>query len=177
MTKSEWVQQALNRYERPLVRYAMRILGDVERSRDVVQDTFLSLCRQDPGRIGDHLAAWLYTVCRNRALDVRKKESAMQPLDDAQANLRPSTAPAPSILLERKETMGEILEILDSMPESQREVLLLKFESELSYKEISEITHLSVSNVGFIIHTVLKTIREKLKAQSPPTEKVLRRIK
>ena len=54
-------------YESQLIAYAANILaGDVERARDVVQDTFLRLWQSEPGRVRDNLKAWLYTVCRNR---------------------------------------------------------------------------------------------------------------
>ena len=74
ISNSEFLALALERYEAPLVEYATRILGDVEHARDVVQDTFLKLCRAGPGKVRDHLAQWLFTVCRNRAYDVRRKE-------------------------------------------------------------------------------------------------------
>ena len=56
----------MDRYEGQLVRYAARITGDVERGRDVVQDAFLRLCREDRAKVDGHLAEWLFTVCRRR---------------------------------------------------------------------------------------------------------------
>src|SRR5213594_2968888 len=82
-TKSTWIVAALDQYEGHLVRYATWILGDVERAREVVQETFLRLCKEQPARIESHLAQWLFTVCRNLAFDVRKKENRMSPLSDA----------------------------------------------------------------------------------------------
>ena len=64
--------------------------------------------------------------------------------------------------LKQKETAGEIFRMLDSLPKNQREVVYLKFQCDLSYKEISEITKLSVGNVGFLMHTALKTIRKQI---------------
>jgi len=64
---------------------------------------------------------------------------------------------------------------LDSLPLNQQEVVRLKFQNDLSYQEISRITKLSVSNVGFLIHTAIKTIRRKLKAESRPAPNILRR--
>ena len=64
--------------------------------------------------------------------------------------------------LQQKETAGEIFRMLDSLPKNQREAVYLKFQCDLSYKEISEITKLSVSNVGFLIHTALKSLRKQL---------------
>ena len=61
-------------YESQLIAYAANILaGDFERARDVVQDAFLRLFQADPARVRENLKAWLYTVCRNRALDVLRK--------------------------------------------------------------------------------------------------------
>src|SRR6185436_20360990 len=83
-TKSTWIVSALKEYENHLVRYATWILGDVERAREVVQETFLRLCKEQPANLGDHVAQWLFTVCRNLAFDVRKKENRMTPLTDPQ---------------------------------------------------------------------------------------------
>ncbi|MCZ6484439.1 MAG: sigma factor [Acidobacteria bacterium] len=57
--QSEWIRSALARYEGPLTRYAAHLTGDIERARDVVQDTFLRLCSQKRSWVDDHLAQWL----------------------------------------------------------------------------------------------------------------------
>jgi RNA polymerase sigma factor (sigma-70 family) len=167
---SSWVPSVLADYEKPLIRYAAHITGDVERAREVVQDTFLKLCRQKPAEIRNHLAQWLYTVCRNRALDVRRKESRMTAISDAQ--LQVHSGPELSAALEKEERLAEILRILNTLPKNQQEVLRLKFQGDLSYEEISRITSLTVSNVGFLIHTGLKTIRERVR-----TQPALRRVR
>lgn len=163
---TSWIPSVLEEYEQPLTRYAAHITGDVERAREVVQDTFLKLCRQKPSQVRDHLAQWLYTVCRNRALDVLRKERRMTGISDAQLNLQTRSGPEVPSVLEREEQVAGILNILSTLPSNQQEVIRLKFQSDLSYLEISRITNLSVSNVGFLIHTGLKTIRER--AQSQP---------
>jgi RNA polymerase sigma-70 factor (ECF subfamily) len=161
-----WIPSVLEEYEKPLTRYAAHITGDVERAREVVQDTFLKLCRQKPSEIRDHLAQWLYTVCRNRALDVLKKERRMIGMSDVQLDQQTRSGPGASSALEKEEQMAGILGILCTLPANQQEVLRLKFQSDLSYLEISQITNLSVSNVGFLIHTGIKTIRERAQVQA-----------
>ena len=70
----EWVRSAVARFERPLTQYAMHVLGgDLERARDLVQEVFLRLCDQEQDAVESHLAEWLYTVCRNLAIDARRK--------------------------------------------------------------------------------------------------------
>ena len=160
--KAAWVRSAVHRYEAPLTRYAFAITGDVERARDVVQDTFLRLCSQSAARLNEHLAPWLFKVCRNRALDVRKKEARMKLLAQGHTESRQSPEPLQSAELERNETLRGVLEHLSALPENQREVLRLKFQNDLSYREISEVTGLSVSNVGFLIHRGLRSLRQKL---------------
>ena len=163
-TKSTWIVAALDRYETHLVRYATWILGDMERAREVVQETFLRLCKEQPARIGNHLAQWLFTVCRNLAFDVRKKENRMTQLTDPET--LPIAHDRPGASLEHDETMSQVIRIMETLPKNQREVLRLKFQSDLSYKEISEITQLSVTNVGFLLHTAIKTLRKELLADS-----------
>src|SRR3954463_1681688 len=84
----DWIDAAVQRYQRPLIGYVARLLGnDLDAPRDVVQEAFLKLCEQDRGKIEPHLAEWLFAVCRNRALDVRRKEKRMKLLDESQAEV------------------------------------------------------------------------------------------
>src|SRR3954454_19499611 len=97
----QWVRAAVGRYEGPLTLYAARLLGDADRARDVVQDTFLKLCRQDNGeQIRDRLAEWVFTVCGNRALDVLRKEGRMTRLSDEHTSVCASADPSPADALE-----------------------------------------------------------------------------
>jgi len=64
--------------------------------------------------------------------------------------------------LENREAVGEIFRLVKDLPKNQREVVYLKFQCDLSYKEISEVTKLSVGNVGLLLHTALKAIRKRV---------------
>ena len=153
---------ALTRYEQPLLRYARRMTGDTETARDVVQDTFLKLCQVDRAAVDAHLAPWLYRVCRNRALDVIKKEKRMQPMDDVMLAEQTSPQPPPRAVAEGRETASIVLAALAELPANQQEVFRLKFQEQLSYKEISAITGFAVTNVRYLIHISLKRVRERL---------------
>ena len=60
---------------------------------------------------------------------------------------------------EQTEQAGHVLQLLSQLPENQQEVIRLKFQQGLSYKEISSVTGLTVTNVGFLIHTGIKRLR------------------
>lgn len=158
----------LARYERPLVRYAFSILSDLEGARDVVQETFIRLTRIEPGERpgeGKHLEAWLFTVCRHRAVDYQRKHARIipMPLHDHDGI---SLDPDPAACAEQRDTANSLLRLLEALPPNQREVIRLKFQHDLSYKEIAAVTELSVTNVGFLLHTGLKKIRALLQESS-----------
>ena len=173
----------LDRYERPLVRYACSIVGDLDSARDVVQETFIKLaqgemremtndeCGMPNARNGTaprtpHLEAWLFTVTRNRALDHQRKHRRIIPM--TLPDNRPSGEPGPAATLERREAASSLFRLLDALSPNQREVIRLKFQNDLSYREIADVTQLSVTNVGFLLHTGLKKLRALLREQPLP---------
>jgi len=162
MNDRRWIRAALERYEGPLILHARRITGDLERARDAVQETFLRLCARPRAEVEPHLAEWLFTVCRNVALDLRKKERVMEPLTSERDRERPSAEPSPAAALATDEQRTRVLALLESLPEKQREVLRLKFQAGLSYKEIQRVTGHSLGNVGYLVHMGLKSLRDKL---------------
>jgi RNA polymerase sigma-70 factor (ECF subfamily) len=167
-----WVRAAVDRFERPLTLYASRLLGNAEAARDVVQETFLRLCANARQRaeIEPRLAEWLFTVCRNRALDVLRKESRMTHLSEEQVHRCLSPEPGPTDVAERRDLAGRVLGLLDGLPPNQKEVIRLKFQNGFSYQEISRISGHSVSNVGYLIHAGMKTLRSRLSYDGQPTE-------
>jgi len=163
-TGGQWMRSVMARHERPLVRYAARILGDVDRARDVVQETFLRLWESDRTGGEDHLAQWLFTVCRNRATDVCRKERRVMQLSEDHGQSTPSADPAPPAVAERKEAGTRVAQALRTLSASEQEVIRLKFQNGFSYKQIAGITGLSVSNVGFQIHSGIQSLRKQFKA-------------
>ncbi|HEX5139104.1 MAG TPA: sigma-70 family RNA polymerase sigma factor [Planctomycetota bacterium] len=155
-SREEWVQGALGRYEAPLMRYAARLLDDPELARDVVQDCFVRLCQQRPEALDGHLGEWLFTVCRRRAIDHLRRKGRMHRLDDVEPAVRMEDA------VERREEEATLMERIARLPKMQQEVLLLKFQEGLSYKQISAITMTSVGNVGYLLHHALRTLRSEL---------------
>jgi RNA polymerase sigma-70 factor (ECF subfamily) len=164
---SSLVQAAVARHQAPLLRYATRLLGgDVERARDVVQDTFVKLMAQPPAQVDGHVAEWLFTVCRNRTHDVQRKEGRMKRFAEGQAERLTAADPLPGRTLERAEQHAAVLRLIGGLPPNQQEVVRLKFQNGFSYQEISRITELSVTNVGFILHTAIKSLRQQMAAQT-----------
>jgi RNA polymerase sigma factor (sigma-70 family) len=162
VTKEEFVERALEDFQSPLIGYAFTILNDLDLARDVVQDTFFKLCQQEPAKVQDHLKSWLFTVCRNRSLDILRKDKRSQSLDENPSHNLPDSSLQPDEEIEQQERLNQLTTYLDRLTSNQREVIILKFQQGLTYREIQEITGLTTSNIGFLIHTGLKRLREIL---------------
>ncbi|MBL7133880.1 MAG: sigma-70 family RNA polymerase sigma factor [Phycisphaerae bacterium] len=161
-----WLREVMDHHEGPLLRYAERILGDADRGRDVVQETFMRLLESDRNFDSGHLVQWLFTVCRNRCLDIHRKERRMTPLSEHTERTRASSEPAPDDVASGREQAVRVTSAMSALPPSQQEVLRLRFQNGLSYKQIAGVTSLSVSNVGFLIHTAIQRLRKRFGVSS-----------
>jgi len=153
-------EELLRRFEIPLLQYATRITGNNERARDVVQETFIKFQRN--GAVApDRTTTWLFTVCRNGALNVCRKEKRMIYLEEEIIESREDEQPMPFERIEQREASGFLMKILATLPARQQEVLQLKFQNDLSYQQIAEITKTTANSVGVLIHTALTTLRQR----------------
>lgn len=161
-TADKLVEYALQEFESSLIGYAASILHDHDKARDVVQDTFVRLYKQDVEKVQTGLKSWLYTVCRNRALDVLRKEKRIVGMDDEFMAFQKSSVSEPSTTVDNQERVEEVMHHMASLTENQQKVIRLKFEQGMSYQEISAQTGLTASNVGFLLHNGLKKLRQQL---------------
>ncbi|MBI3273032.1 MAG: sigma-70 family RNA polymerase sigma factor [Planctomycetes bacterium] len=157
-----WFPEVVRHFERPLTRYALSLTGDVERARDAVQETFLELVRSASKVDRARPAPWLFTVCRSRAIDLARKEKFMKATDVADLAERPSAAPAPEAAAAARESAEEARRLLAKLPPKEQEVVRLRFQEGLRYKEIAAATGLTVSHVGVLIHNAMERLRGDL---------------
>jgi RNA polymerase sigma-70 factor (ECF subfamily) len=153
----------VERYEKPLVTYTWRFTGDLARARDVVQDAFMKLWTRldtiDRGKVG----SWLFTVCRNRALDILRRDKRLSPMGEMQRETAPSAEPAPDGLAEDAETVDLAMSIISALPAVEQEILRLRLKEGFTYRQISKITGKSISNIGAVLHNAIFTIRREFK--------------
>jgi RNA polymerase sigma-70 factor (ECF subfamily) len=158
-----WVHATFGRYEPHLFRYARRILGDPERARDVVQDTFLRLLQTEKVERGRPVEDWLFTVCRNRALDERRRDQRARRVAGPDTGAQQGAGPSAVAAVERRSDLDHVRAALRALPPRQREVLRLRFDNGWSYKQIGAETGLTASHVGYLLHVAIKTLRDELR--------------
>lgn len=139
-----------------LVRFLHRKVWDVERARDLAQETFARALKQEP----DNPRAWLFRVASNLARDearlvVRRKRHLT--LLRAEAEQAEADAPGAAAEMESRERTERLRLALERLSERDREALLL-WDAGMSYPEIARETGLSVGAVG----TTLARARRRL---------------
>jgi RNA polymerase sigma factor (sigma-70 family) len=154
-----WVEAAVAAHQAGLLRFASTIV-DAAAAFDVVQDTFVELCTADRSQVEGHLAAWLFTVCRNRAISARRKSARLRPEEEADVDVVADSGPGRS--LERKDDARLVAAAMEGLAERDRDVVALRFSGDLSYKEIAEVTGLTVSHVGVILHNAIRSVRAEV---------------
>lgn len=144
-----------------LIRYATGILGgDEAGARDVVQEAYIQLWRNPPASQAN-LRAWLFAVCRTRSIDALRKRSRWVSGDSLDRVDGGESEPSPAAGLEAQDRHEALLALVATLPAKQREVVRLKFQNDLSYAEIAEITGLTATNVGFVLHTAMQTLKAR----------------
>ena len=159
--------EILQRYERPLVRYAFSLTADLEDARDIVQDVFIKLHHHLSGLDAENLAPWLFTVCKNRALDHHRKHSRIITMETEQLELEACPNPGPGKEMEHRETAATLRQLISELPDRQREAVRLKFIAGLDYKQISEAMKTSMGNVGYLIHHGVESLRRRWTTLDP----------
>ena len=159
---------AVEAYEQRLVRFAARLVRDEHAARDAVQHTFLKLCDQQAECIGNTLGQWLFTVCRNRAIDGLRLRRGHVSLDELEPHengresgtltLR-SDEPDPADVCVDRDLGETLLTLVETLPDAQRESLLLWLEG-WSSPQIAEITGRQSTTVRVQLHTALKSLRQ-----------------
>jgi RNA polymerase sigma factor (sigma-70 family) len=176
--RREWVLAALEQYEGRLVRYALRLVGDLDLARDAVQHAFLKLCddkvagtlrvpsppsgangtRSVPAT-NNRVAAWLYRVCRNRALDHLRQAGRERPAEQAAGTIGREADPASAA--EDAEQAELLRRLIGRLPTSQREAIDLWAEGFV-YADIARIIDRHEGHVRVLVHRGLKALREQV---------------
>ena len=152
--------------EGPLLGYALRWLKDTDMAEDTVQEAFLRL--QEQGPAVREPRSWLYRTIHNLALNHLRSLArvvsltAAAPSGEPMADELADERPLPDEELARVEAAGLVRLGLTGLDPRSREVVRLKFEEELSYREISARTGLGVGHVGYLLHHALKTLAADL---------------
>jgi RNA polymerase sigma factor (sigma-70 family) len=158
MNSSQEMKRLLELYEKRLLSYLRRFV-ELELAREIAQESFLR-CWQQGTTLAGREGPWLFKAARNLALDhLKREDTRMTQKSDGEKEFADSSEGAEESMARRQQE-STLWNKVEQLPQPQREVLLLKFQENFSYKEISAITGHSVSYVGVLIHEGMTHLRE-----------------
>lgn len=151
--------------ESALLRYAFSLVGRRAVAEEIVQGVFLQLhAKWDEV---ESPRSWLFRSVRNRAFNhIRDNKREILSEDSGEGDSRAphDQRPTPDEVLAQMETISSLRQIVEELDASDRQLIQLKYFDNLKYRDISGRTGLSVGNVGYRLHHILKEISRKLRS-------------
>ncbi|WP_297421720.1 RNA polymerase sigma factor [Clostridium sp.] len=159
--KNELINEMFEKKMNLIYKYLVKLGCSQDNAEDIVQDTFYKALKYIDGIKADKISAWLFKVAINKYYDLCRKNNKRIYLNIDEGvfkdNLTDRKLVEDFILdLEKKD---EILQILNSISDIQKNLLLLKYDMGLSYKEIAEFLGINENTVK----TYLFRAREQFK--------------
>ena len=143
------------------------LLRNEQDAQDVVQEAYLRAFKSFGGFHGSNGRAWLLTIVRNTSYTLLKKNQAVDlttPFDE-ELHASGQESVSPETILERSEDAALIREAMDELPAEFREILTLRHQEGLSYKEIAEIAQIPPGTVMSRLARARAKLREYLAAR------------
>lgn len=150
------IDSLYKQYFRQLCLYALHYIGDLDESKDIVQDCFTSLIKNNPDISSPR--TYLYSSVRNRCIDLlrSKKKERTAPMDDL-SQISDEEAQR------RSEIEVQLWEAIDALPPKRRELLLLHKRDGLKYSDIARLKGLSENTVRNQIFRAIESLRRNSK--------------
>jgi RNA polymerase sigma-70 factor (ECF subfamily) len=146
--------------EGPLLRYAFGLLGRRVVAEEVVQEAFLRLHREWEGVRNPR--PWLYRCVRNLAYN-EHRDQAREVLSEDAGKSEPHPQAAPDEELGRHEAIGTLRLLLSELDPDDARLIDLKYRQQQNYAAIAATTGLTIGNVGYKLHHLLKSLAQSLR--------------
>lgn len=172
------MEELFARFQKPLFNFFYRMVGRRETAEDLVQETFLKLCRFGNSFRGSDakFTTWLYSVAGNQCRDhlrhsARRPEIALgdfeQNLADGDSDLSEPISDSEGSPVEdhliRMELQATLRKAVESLPEKERMAIILREYQNLEYKDIAETLGRPIGSVKVLIFRARQRLRDRLK--------------
>lgn len=167
------ISTLIEKHNRRVRDYLRMMVGDADLAADIAQETFIKAVTViDEGRYVDSgkFLSWILRIAHNKALDYFRSQKSNQSVSESSAGYNvlgtmrySEKSIEDSIISEQIDT--DIRALVELLPEEQREVVMLRYFSDLSFKEIAEQTGVSINTalgrMRYALINLRKMIKEK----------------
>jgi RNA polymerase sigma-70 factor (ECF subfamily) len=160
--RCEIFERLYARYSRGLYAFLYHLLGERTAAEDILQETFLrALKGYSHFKAQAKISTWLYTIARNLALSYLKSRKRREKVTAGPMRLIKAQDAAAEVM--QKEMLEKLQEAMGRLSPKHREVLLLKLQGDLTYREIAEIIGSRIGTVRSRFHYAISALRGILK--------------
>jgi RNA polymerase sigma-70 factor, ECF subfamily len=163
----------VTRHRKPVFNFILRFVRDTAQAEDVTQETFLRLVKgADAYERQAKFTTWLYTIARNLCVDAarrgkhRKAASLDAPIDDdagaSLLDLVPDGGAGVDRQAQSRELGLRLRQAIESLPDEQREIFLLREVADLQFNEIAAVVGCPENTVKSRMRYALEKLREAL---------------
>lgn len=153
------------RYEKRIYNFSFRFVGDSLSAEEITLDTFMRVYRaRKRYKPTARFSTWLYSIARNLCRDFSKAKSKYEVIseDICELNLVAASRSNPDEMLLKGELKVKVKEAINSLPQKQREVIIMSYYEGLTYPEIASILRCSPASVKMAAHRAYLKLRELL---------------
>lgn len=158
----------VKRYCQPLMRYLLRVTGSQHLAEELHQQTWLSVLdhvdRFDRSSAGGGFKAWLFRIATNKANDHWRSSGREKSAKDGLRLMSEGEAPGSSFRLEGTEQQEKLKQAIEKLPEAQRQVLMLRYYSNLKFVEIAELLGCPLNTALGRMHKAILKLRQLMEA-------------
>lgn len=168
--------ELLERYRKPLYGFLWRMTESAVESDEIFQETWLRIIRKAADFRQDRFKGWMFKIAHNLVTDWRRQRGRTISLDGRADGEEGQATPgdfladkdgSPYNKLEDKELRSEINKALSHLPTEQREVFVLRMESNMAFKDIAKLQDTSINTVLSRMQYALSKLRTLLKDHGP----------
>ena len=167
------ISTLIDKYNRRVRDYLRMMVKDDDVADDIAQETFIKVIKViDEGRYVDNgkFLSWVLRIAHNRALDYFRAQKSNNSVSESSAgyNVLGTLRYAENSIEDNiisAQTDQSIRDLVELLPEEQREVVMLRYYSDLSFKDIAEQTGVSINTalgrMRYALINLRKMIKEK----------------
>jgi len=157
--KSAWLA-LVQRYEKSIFNYALRMVNNHADAMDLMQDIFVALFRNlHTFRAESPFKGWLFKIAHYRCIEFYRKKRPMQSLDDVPEQLDEHSNDCPERMLVEQQQSSELLQAMQRLPIKQKLVVELKFFQQCTFDDIAQQLGISTNTAKSQLYSALDKLK------------------
>lgn len=161
--KRAWMR-LLQRYEQPIYQYALRMTGNADDGKDLLQDVFISVFRNLSNYRGEgSFKSWLYSIAHYRCIEFYRRKKPTQALDDTPEPIADDACPHQALF--KVQQSNQLVQAMQALPLQQKLVVELKFFAQFTFDEIADQLGESPNTIKSRLYSALGKLKDTLEVE------------